>query len=90
MCNDVVAKLEARLTAQRRVLMWLISRLGKVEAACLLNALWEPFPPQDGQEDPGAVPVDAFALTAAYGEEMRTILRPLADTPAPAPSGRER
>lgn len=68
-------ELQARLTAQRRVLMWLVKELPADQGARLLAELWEPFPPQDAQEDPGAVPVDAFAAAASYTAEIRTILR---------------
>lgn len=68
-------ELEARLTAQRRLLMWLVKELPADKAARLVAELWEPFPPQDAQEDPGAVPADAFAAAAGYTAEIRTILR---------------
>lgn len=70
-----IEELEARLTAQRRILMWLVQELSAEQASRLMAELWEPFPPQDGQEDPGAVPVGAFAVEAGYGAEIRMILR---------------
>jgi len=70
-----IDELEARLMAQRRVLMWLVQELSAEQTSRLMAELWEPFPPQDGQEDPGAVPVGAFAVEAAYGAEIRMILR---------------
>lgn len=72
-----IDELDARLTAQRRVLMWLVKELSPEQAARLMAELWEPFPPQDGQEDPGAVPAGAFAVEAGYGAEIRMILRGL-------------
>lgn len=70
-----IEELEARLTAQRRILMWLVRELSADQTSRLMAELWEPFPPQDGQEDPGAVPVGAFAVEAGYGAEIRMILR---------------
>lgn len=83
-----IEELEARLTAQRRILMWLVQELSAEQASRLMAELWEPFPPQDGQEDPGAVPVGAFAVEAGYGAEIRMILRS-ASPPAAQPSGDE-
>ena len=66
--------LQGRLSAQRRVLAWLVRELSAEQHARLVEALSEPYPPQDGQEDPGAVPVQAFAGIAAYSAEIRAIL----------------
>lgn len=85
---EAIDELEARLTAQRRVLMWLVKELSAEQAARLMGELWEPFPPQDGQEDPSAVPVGAFAVEAGYGAEIRMILRS-ASPPAAQPEGDE-
>lgn len=72
-------EIEGRLTAQRRVLQWLLTRAvrspGELDA--LLEALDEPFPPADHQEDPGAVPTGAFAQMAAATAEMRLLLEPV-------------
>jgi hypothetical protein len=68
-----VEALEARLSAHRRVLRLLLSRVGTEEREEVLALLAEPYPPQDGQEDPGAVPVEEFAAIGAYGAEMRVL-----------------
>lgn len=74
MMNDGhVAALEARLSAHRRVLTILLSRIDPKERLELQALLAEPYPPQDGQEDPGAVPVEEFAAIAAYGAEMSVL-----------------
>lgn len=70
----VADDLEGRLNAQRRVLSWLVDTLPADKREQILAELWEPFPPQDGQEDPGAVPAGTFAMSAAYGAEIRAIL----------------
>lgn len=69
-----IEALEARLSAQRRVLAWLVSELTSEQGARLVRAVAEPYPPQDGQEDPGAVPVAEFAGMAAFSAELRAIL----------------
>ena len=68
-----VGALEARLSAHRRVLRLLLSRITAEEREEVLALMGEPYPPQDGQEDPGAVPVEEFAAIAAYGAEMRVL-----------------
>jgi hypothetical protein len=68
-----VAALEARLSAHRRVLRLLLSRIAPQDREAVLALMAEPYPPQDGQEDPGAVPVEEFAAIAAYGAEMRVL-----------------
>jgi hypothetical protein len=72
-------ELEARLSAQRRVLRWLLLKVVASEADYqdLVASLDESFPPQDGQEDPGAVPTEAFAGFAASAAEIRAILEPV-------------
>lgn len=77
MKDGYVQALEARLNAHRVALEWLVRHLPAAHAAQMLVDLNEPYPPQDGQEDPGAVPVEAFAATSAYSQEIRTILAPL-------------
>lgn len=79
--------LEARVNAQRRILTWLVANLDESDGARLLAELNETFPPQDGQEDPGAVPVEAFGATSAFALEVRAILEPLKHrTKRPEPS----
>lgn len=73
--------LTGRLEAQRRVLQWLLGRIdadaGELDR--MIEELDEPYPPADHQEDPGAVPTEAFAGFAAYTAEMRLLLEPLRD-----------
>lgn len=68
--------LEGRLSAQRRVLQWLLRTVEADEEQLerLLAVLEEPFPPADHQEDPGAVPTEAFASQTAYVAECRLLL----------------
>lgn len=72
-------QLDARLDAQRRALRWLLARTVTTPElfADLLENLDEPVIPQDHQEDPGAVPTEAFGSMAAYTVEMRAILDPV-------------
>jgi hypothetical protein len=77
MKDGYVEALEARVNAHRRALAWLIKELPVEIAGRLLAELNEPYPPQDGQEDPGAVPVDEFGATAAYAAEIGFLLEPL-------------
>jgi hypothetical protein len=72
-----IQALEARVNAHRHLLTWLVSALPSDVGAQMLTALDEPYPPQDGQEDPGAVPVDEFGATAAFSAEVRSIIEPL-------------
>lgn len=80
--NDRIGRsLEARFSAHRNVLRWLLVEIVSHEDRYdhLLQALNETYPPQDQQEDPGAVPVEAFAETAAYAAEIRAVLEPVKD-----------
>ena len=76
--NDDLA---GRLKAQRRVLQWLLHRVEADESELdrMVEELGEPYPPADHQEDPGAVPTEAFAGFAAYTAELRLLLEPLRD-----------
>ena len=71
--------LEARLDAQRRVLGWILTRLAASpeDFNDLIDTLDQPSIPQDHQEDPGAVPTEAFGPMAAFAAEMRAILDPV-------------
>jgi hypothetical protein len=77
MKEGYVEALEARVNAHRRVLTVLMRQLPEDARQRLLAELNEPYPPQDGQEDPGAVPVDEFGAIAAFAAEVRTIIEPL-------------
>jgi len=73
------AELEARLAAQRRVLEWLLEKLvtDRDTLADLTDAVGADRPPQDGQEDPGAVLTSAFGDAMAANAELRLLLAPL-------------
>ncbi|NHK28947.1 hypothetical protein FF098_013575 [Parvularcula flava] len=77
--TDKTTDLEARLAAQRLVLEWLLERIAtdKDTAKALVEHVDARFPPQDHQEDPGAVPVNAFADFAATEAELRLLLDPV-------------
>lgn len=77
MKDGYVQALEARVNAHRTTIEWLVRQLSAEQGAQMLVDLNEPYPPQDGQEDPGAVPVEEFGATAAYTQEIRTLLEPL-------------
>lgn len=71
--------LDARLDAQRRVLRWILARMVTTPAQFtdLIENLDQSVIPQDHQEDPGAVPTEAFGTMAAFAAEMRAILDPV-------------
>lgn len=73
------AVLDARLDAQRRVLRWILARMVKTpdQFQDLIANLDQSIIPQDHQEDPGAVPTEAFGAMAAFAAEMRAILDPV-------------
>ncbi len=66
--------LEGRLNAQREVLGMLIARIADGSDDPLLAALQETLAFQNHQEDPGAVPHQAFAVEAAMTREFELIL----------------
>lgn len=71
--------LDARLDAQRRVLRWILARMVTTpeQFRDLIDNLDQSVIPQDHQEDPGAVPTEAFGSMAAFAAEMRAILDPV-------------
>lgn len=79
MSGETLEALDARLDAQRRVLGWLLEQVVTTQAQFddLIARLDEPRIPQDHQEDPGAVPTEAFGAVSAFNAEMRAILEPL-------------
>jgi hypothetical protein len=79
MPGETVDALDARLDAQRRVLGWVLDRLvtTQQEFDDLIAHLDEPRIPQDHQEDPGAVPTEAFGAMSAFNAEMRAVLDPV-------------
>ena len=74
MTNGMIEALQGRLSAHRRVLAWLLRELSAEQSSRLVAELTESYTPQDGQEDPGAVPVEAFAGIAAWSAELHTIV----------------
>lgn len=74
-----VTDLESRLAAQRLVLEWLLEAVvtDRETLGRLTSAIEAKFPPQDGQEDPGAVTTAAFGDMAATTAELRLLLDPL-------------
>jgi hypothetical protein len=79
MPGESVEALEARLDAQRQVLHWLLAVVVDTPERFekLITDLDQPRIPQDHQEDPGAVPTEAFGLVSAFNAEIRAILDPL-------------
>lgn len=61
---------EGRLIAQRQLLALIVAGRGKDE---ILQWLEEAM--RDGQEDPGAVESDAFAIEGALAEERQALAR---------------
>jgi hypothetical protein len=72
--HETISALEARLAAHRRVLGYLLARLGAEERAALVAAMAEPYPANDGQEDPGAVPTLGVGALNAFAAEMNAVL----------------
>jgi hypothetical protein len=74
-----IQELDARLDAQRRVLRWILARMvtGESQFQDLIKNLDQSAIPQDHQEDPGAVPTEAFGQVGAFSAEMRAILEPV-------------
>lgn len=58
---------------------WVLEKLVSTPAAFvdLIENMDQSVIPQDHQEDPGAVPNDAFGPNAAFAAEMRAILDPV-------------
>jgi hypothetical protein len=89
MTGHTYEQLDARLDAHRRALRWLLTRFVTTPETFedLIGNLDQPMIPQDHQEDPGAVPTEAFGAMAAYTAEMRAILDPVKRMHAPPASG---
>lgn len=66
--------LEARLLAHRALLGRLVQAMPEAEKAVLVRWLEDRRIPQDGQEDPGAVPVGVALSTLAIADEYRCLL----------------
>lgn len=65
---------QGRLTAHRRLLGLILAELAqRGEAGLALEVLRDQQVPQDGQEDPGAVPDEALAFLLAMADEFRKV-----------------
>ena len=72
MTDPIDPRLEGRLLALRHILAQIAAgQTGDALLERLLSAQ------ADGQEDPGAVPTEAFALDGALAEEKRQFVREL-------------
>ncbi len=69
------AILDARLTAQRRLLARLVAALEPAARQPVIDWLDQRETLRDGQEDPGAVPTGEVGPALATAEEFRMILR---------------
>ncbi|MFN3275222.1 MAG: hypothetical protein ACK41U_11160 [Paracoccus sp. (in: a-proteobacteria)] len=69
----LVASLEARLLAHRRVLAQLVASLPQSDRRTLTDWIDTRTVMRDGQEDPGAVPVEDAAEELALADEYRRI-----------------
>ncbi|WP_336056581.1 hypothetical protein [Nitratireductor sp. CH_MIT9313-5] len=67
-------ELEGRLNAQREVLTLLLTRLVDGGDREVLDVLERWVDPEDHQEDPGAVPTEAFAAEGAALREYRLLV----------------
>lgn len=66
-------ELEGRLNAQREVLTLLITHMVEAGDTDILDILERWVDPEDHQEDPGAVPNEAFAAEGAALREYRLL-----------------
>ena len=67
-------ELEGRLSAQREVLISLLAAFLAGDSKTLGDRLKDETVFMDGEEDPGVVPSEAFALEAARAAEIKAIL----------------
>jgi hypothetical protein len=68
-------ELEGRLSAQREILIAFLAAYLSGGQATLGARLRDETLFMDGEEDPGAMPSEAFAFEAARAAEIRAILR---------------
>lgn len=73
--KTAVEEIEGRLNAQRELLVSLLALLMRDMGPAQIEQLEQDILPQNGEEDPGAVPSQAFAIATATADEMRTILK---------------
>ncbi|WP_265500911.1 hypothetical protein [Paracoccus beibuensis] len=81
MPNDhaYIETLEARVDAHRRLLAKLVAALDPAARTPLIDWLSQRETMRDGQEDPGAVPVEENGPGIAMAEEFLMIRRLVAD-----------
>jgi hypothetical protein len=65
---------EGRLSAQREILISLLAAVLSGNNGPLEQLMRDEEIFMNGQEDPGVLPTEAFALESARAEEIRTIL----------------
>lgn len=75
MTDPHLTTLEARLTAQRRLLARIVAALDTPARQPVLDWLGQRETLRDGQEDPGAVPAEGMDQALAASDEFRLILR---------------
>lgn len=68
-------ELEGRLSAQREILIAFLAAYLGGDHDNLTARLRDESVFMDGEEDPGAVPSEAFAFEAARSDEIRSILK---------------
>ncbi|MDH6268907.1 hypothetical protein M2360_004326 [Rhizobium sp. SG_E_25_P2] len=67
-------ELERRLNAHREVLTALVAALARGDGGDILERLAQETLFMNGQEDPGVLPSEAFALEQAHADEIRRIV----------------
>ncbi|MEE2861525.1 MAG: hypothetical protein ACU0DH_11140 [Paracoccus sp. (in: a-proteobacteria)] len=77
--HALIETLEARLDAQRRLLARLVAALEPSSREPLIDWLSQRETMRDGQEDPGAVPVEENGPGIAMAEEFLMIRRLVGD-----------
>lgn len=65
---------ERRLDAHREVLTALVAALARTDGDDILDRLEPETLFMNGQEDPGVLPSEAFALENAHADEIRRIV----------------
>lgn len=70
-----IEELEGRLSAQREILITFLAAYLSDDHDSLTGKLRDETMFMDGEEDPGAVPSEAYAFEAARADEIRSILR---------------
>jgi hypothetical protein len=73
--ENTVSALEGRLMAHRRLLAHLLSLLPQQQQASVADWLEDRIVPQDGQEDPGAVPTEGLGPALSIADEYRELAK---------------